>query len=183
MDNDTKIALDSVNKRIDRNEEDIKELRRTHEENIKELRSNDERNKELTTSLEKTVAVFAEKVDNYISSDRKKSEKTDKLIEQYGERIKVLEETPLKNKVKFFLFEIKLALADLPYYPLAARHKAVGLKIPAAHNMPFALFNELLNFFKQRGGVFFGVFINGHFVVTENIIEILREIRRALECG
>ena len=75
MDNDTKIALDSVNKRIDRNEEDIKELRRTHEENIKELRSNDERNKELTTSLEKTVAVFAEKVDNYISSDRKKSEK------------------------------------------------------------------------------------------------------------
>ena len=107
MDNDTKIALDSVNKRIDRNEEDIKELRRTHEENIKELRSNDERNKELTTSLEKTVAVFAEKVDNYISSERKKSEKTDKLIEQYGERIKVLEETPLKNKVKFFTENIQ----------------------------------------------------------------------------
>ena len=80
-------------------------------------------------------------------------------------------------------FKVHFALADLPYDTFAARHNAVGLKIPAAHNMPFALFYEFFNFLKQCGSISFGVLIQRYLVMAKYVIEIFGKVRRALECG
>ncbi len=70
-----------------------------------------------------------------------------------------------------FFEKIATSNAYLPYETLALRHITIGLKVPAAHNMPFSAFYKRFYLFEKFGSVFFYVFINGYLVMTEHVIE------------
>ena len=82
-----------------------------------------------------------------------------------------------------FLVKIRLSDFDLPDEAFARRHKTVGLKVPPARNDPFARFYERFYTREKSGIVFFDLFVQKRFVMTENVIEFVRKIRRAFERG
>ena len=61
----------------------------------------------------------------------------------------------------------------LAHERLTARHIAIGLEIPAAHNMPFAFFDQLLNPFEQGRFEFLDPLVEDYFVVVKNKTLIL----------
>lgn len=80
--------------------------------------------------------------------------------------------------------ENNIAGKDLAHKALACGQIAVRLEIPAAHDVPPSLFDELLNAPEKRGIIFLHPFVKHRFVVAENeTLVILAEIRRDAESG
>ena len=71
------------------------------------------------------------------------------------------------------LGKIAPALQYLAHERLPAWHVAIGLEIPAAHDMPFALFDQVLNSFEQGRFEFLDPLVQNYFVVVENKTLIL----------
>jgi hypothetical protein len=63
--------------------------------------------------------------------------------------------------------EVPPAYQSLPHERFAARHVAVGLDKPTAHDMPFPLFHEPLNASEQSRIVFLNPFVQDRLVVVE----------------
>jgi hypothetical protein len=79
------------------------------------------------------------------------------------------------GRVKFLL---KILAADgyLTDEGLATRHEAIGLEIPTAHNVPFALFYKPLNAGKKVGRILFYRFVQERFVMAEYIVKLIGKV-------
>ena len=80
-------------------------------------------------------------------------------------------------------FKITLALQNLTGHALAAGHVAVGLQIPAAHDVPLAGLDQRTDLLKQGRIVLLHVFVNGCLVVAKDIVKIARQIDGRAEGG
>ena len=77
--------------------------------------------------------------------------------------------------------EIAPPLQDLTHKALARGHVAIGLQIPAAHDMPFSALYQLTDPCKKRRSVFLHVLVNGHLIVAKNIVKFLGQLHRRLK--
>ena len=80
--------------------------------------------------------------------------------------------------------KITPAFLDLAHKALAGGQVAVRLQMPAAHDVPFARFDQVPDARKQRRFVFFRVAVEQRLVVAENVtVEFLAEPDRTAERG
>ena len=86
-----------------------------------------------------------------------------------------------RRRFSKLLLKIALALLNLADEAFTAWHIAIRLKIPTAHDMPFPCFHKILNPRKQRGRIFFDVFIDRNLVMTKYVIKLFGEIYRRLK--
>jgi hypothetical protein len=76
-----------------------------------------------------------------------------------------------------FLFKVRFTNENLPDKRFTAGHVAIGLKIPAAQNMPFLLFHQLLDPGKELRLKHLDPFIQDSFIMVEHeFIEFLRKL-------
>ncbi len=82
------------------------------------------------------------------------------------------------------LGKIAAADQDLAHERLARRHVAIGLQVPAAHDVPFSFFDQALDAGKEFGFIFFDPLIEDDFVVVENEAgELLAQVCGGAEGG
>ena len=81
------------------------------------------------------------------------------------------------------LLKILPSQLNLAHKCLAGGHIAIGLQIPAAHNMPLALCHQLLDALKKDRIVLLNELIQNGFVVAENIIVFIAKLSRLIEGG
>ncbi|MBA7681305.1 hypothetical protein ES703_89643 [subsurface metagenome] len=66
------------------------------------------------------------------------------------------------------LFEVALAQQNLPDKRFTAGHIAVGLQIPAAHDVPFVGLDQFLNPLEQCWVVLLDPLVENDFIMIEN---------------
>ena len=81
-------------------------------------------------------------------------------------------------------FKVFAAERNLREQAFARGHHAVGLEVPTANNVPFAVLNKLLNTRKKGRLVFFYPFVEQSLVVIENIaVVFLAKVCRYTKSG
>ena len=109
------------------------------------------------------------------------------MLHDVDKAARVAESVEVDDGFRFdaeFFEKIIFAGENLAHKALACGQVAVRLEIPAAHDVPFALFDELLDAPEERGIVFLHPFIKHRLVVAENkALVILAEICRYAESG
>ena len=77
--------------------------------------------------------------------------------------------------------EIDLPGLELSYDSFARRQKAIGLEIPATHDMPRAFFYFLFYVLIQGRGVLLRVLVKRNLVVVKDVMMLFHKVSGALE--